>query len=578
VTKGPKTARVVAYALAGAGLVFTLVRMFYGADFVDEAFYAATAYRFAIGQAPLVDDSDAHQTAALLLVPYVKAHLAIFGDTTGILLGLRLMWFLASAGVATLWLTTLRRAGWALQAVVPCAVAAGFIPYMIPALSYNTVAILGLSAGLALTVRAATVVHRQQITLGVAGLCFGLACFAYPTMVVMALAAVFGVWWVTRSRSGALSFAAGGMVVALLGAALLLPFASGIPGVLDGIKALAPYFGWAGERAESPVIKLAVGLLGQTRVQLLRPSFWLALSVAGLQLTRRRVPALLSLGLLVSLPIPSLFGDPPPELMPMAFVQSVVVAGAIVALSGIRAGTASPPQRAVAFTFAAAGAATLTFMLTSGLGWITTAGFGTSVALAPALTVLAARLKVTDMPALPVRQVGPTTVVAATALSLGLLVLLNGSATYRDGPPLSLDTRVGVGPHAGLVTTRVNAEESEALSHAITRIAAPDDRVFAYHGLPAAYLFTEALPAVSTLWTASYDARGPSAATDIIIRQLETDPPDIVVKNLGWPTRAVLDANAISGYDPERDAVERFVADRYEVVESGLKWQLMVPK
>ena len=52
--------------------------------------------------------------------------------------------------------------------------------------------------------------------------------------------------------------------------------------------------------------------------------------------------------------------------------------------------------------------------------------------------------------------------------------------------------------------------------------------------------------------------------------------PDIVVQNLGLPSLWVLSFQAVSGYDPKRDAVEAFVERGYRQVARGDRWRILV--
>ncbi len=577
-----RTAVTLAYLLLGLSVVSTFARMFYGADFIDEAFYAATSYRFALGQVPLIDDVDAHQTAALLMTPYVKAHLAIVGDTTGLLLSLRMVWFALSVGVATLWLTALRKARWGIAAVLSPAATVAVIPYMIPAPSYNTLVIFGLSAGGALIVQGVLAERRRSWVFAASGVCFGVATFAYPTFAVLSFAAIGLIYWITRSRRDTTFFAGGGLSVALLGAAVLLPHAEGLSGVLEGIRALAPVYGWGGAQSSGLAIGLLAKLYSQAYLMLRHPAVWLAIAIAVVQIMRRPVPWWLVMGMMVLVALSPfvIIVDPgyTSELYTFAIAFSALITVSLVTFTGRVSKPQAELQRAVKSIPIVGLGGIVTWTATSGLGWAITAGLGAVLAMPMAVGALIARLdaamrgRCSDRAREAAHLLGALSIIAAVAVT-------NWTAdSYRDRPPAELTAVVKSGPHAGLRTTRVNAEESEALWTALNRLAPEAGFVLSYHGLPGGYLYTRAKPSSPMLITVDYDAIGAVEATQMIIRGVSARQPDVVIRNRGWPVRRVFEHSAVTGYDPARDGLEAWVSERYEAAESSRRWEILLPR
>ncbi len=111
---GGAASRSVTYADAavvsviGLAVLAVFARMFYGVDFTDESFYAALAYKLALGARPLVDEFDTHQLAAWLLQLYARAYLAVVGSSTGFVLGLRAAFFTLTFGFSAAYFTLLR--------------------------------------------------------------------------------------------------------------------------------------------------------------------------------------------------------------------------------------------------------------------------------------------------------------------------------------------------------------------------------------------------------------------------------------------------------------------------------------
>jgi hypothetical protein len=81
---------VIAVVIIGA----TYVRMYFGADFTDQAYYVAVPYRFVLGARPFIDETTpSQQSAGLLGYPFIWAYHALFG-VSGIILFARHLHFL----------------------------------------------------------------------------------------------------------------------------------------------------------------------------------------------------------------------------------------------------------------------------------------------------------------------------------------------------------------------------------------------------------------------------------------------------------------------------------------------------
>lgn len=574
---GTKVLTVAAFTVSSIGVLLFLARLLYGVDFIDEAFYAATAYRFAMGARPLLDDVDLHQTAALITAPWVRLHLLAFGDTTGLLLSLRVFWALLNGAAALLAFRFLRRLIHPGAAALCATCAFGVMPYMIPAPSYNTLAVTFSAAALSLI--GSHVMRPREgrpIEIALAGVLLALAVLAYPSLVVLAVASVLlvrplcGSWRESRWMLAG-GFGAGALM--LLG---LAPYLSAIPGLVREASLLSGVFGWG--TGQSGIVDKALQLIIPLSIAAASSlSFWLAAVVGGVQVARRQVPLWLALGAGVAIP----FGfAAPPDVRTLTFSIAVLVSASIVALSAAtpRDQTLPLPFRVLRFACVYGIIAGVVLAFTSGIG-ARYMGLGGAAVMAPAIAVLVARVKASAAKA----GLGARTLLGAQlavpAVLLAGLLFFTWTGFYRDVAPQDAERAVSVGPHAGLRTTDQTASDTEALWEALQRHSSTDSRVFAFHGLPAAYLYTSATPSTRMLWSISYDALGVAEPSDAILRELK-DPataPDLVVRNLGWPNPQVLAQNATSGYDPATDRVARHVAENFRVVEQGVAWELLAP-
>lgn len=181
-------ALTVATAATGAFLVAALAltwwRLFRGADLVDEAFAVLVPWRWALGDRPFVDEQNLSQSAGLLAYPFVKLYsVARGGDVAGLVLYERHLYLaLAVVAAACVFLLARRSLSASLAGLVAAPVVT-VVLFETPQLTANTLGALLLVTGAALG--AIAVLHGTRRYALYAGIAFGLACVAYPTVGLM---------------------------------------------------------------------------------------------------------------------------------------------------------------------------------------------------------------------------------------------------------------------------------------------------------------------------------------------------------------------------------------------------------
>ncbi len=160
-------------------------RLHRGADLVDEAYFVLVPWRWTLGDRPFVDEQNLSQSAGLLAYPFVKLFALVRGhDVAGLVLFDRYLYLgLAVAAAACVFLLARR----SLPATVAALVAAPFVTVVLfetPQLTANTMCALLLTAGAALGAVAVLGGHRGYAL--AAGVAYGLAGVAYPTVLLMA--------------------------------------------------------------------------------------------------------------------------------------------------------------------------------------------------------------------------------------------------------------------------------------------------------------------------------------------------------------------------------------------------------
>lgn len=169
----------------GAALVLTWLRLLRGGDLVDEAFSVLVPWRWALGDRPFVDEQNLSQSFALVPYPFVKVFAWLGGnDVSGLVLFDRHL-FLGLGVLTAACVALLARRS--LPGVLAVLVAAPFVSVVLfetPQITANTLCALLLSAGAALG--AVTVLGGPRAYALAAGVAFGLAGVAYPTVLLLA--------------------------------------------------------------------------------------------------------------------------------------------------------------------------------------------------------------------------------------------------------------------------------------------------------------------------------------------------------------------------------------------------------
>lgn len=184
-------ARVGALCVLGLCIAALSFRVTLGIDLGDEAYYAAFVdgwLKSGLAHSPFLM---VHQTADLLVYPFAFLYRAARGDADGLVLFLRFVYLGVSAlSAACLYRALLPWRGQAV-AVLTAMFALLFVPFGLPAPSYNTLGMCSLVAALSLFAAGFSQVfvmpdngtaRRFSPLLWLSGGWWALACIAYPPM------------------------------------------------------------------------------------------------------------------------------------------------------------------------------------------------------------------------------------------------------------------------------------------------------------------------------------------------------------------------------------------------------------
>lgn len=175
--------RIGLVLFASVGLLMA-ARLPIGLDLSDEAYYAIFLDDWLKGGIALSTLLTLHQTAALLLYPLARIHMAIAGSSDGLLLVLRAAFLLGEVAAAALWICFLRRLGAGLGAWCVGAAIVAFVPFGLPAPSYNSIGQQTLLIATAALGLATLRENRRERTVAVAAsaVASAMCSVAYPPL------------------------------------------------------------------------------------------------------------------------------------------------------------------------------------------------------------------------------------------------------------------------------------------------------------------------------------------------------------------------------------------------------------
>jgi hypothetical protein len=219
--------------LCAVVLVALAYRMTIGVDLSDESYYVTFLDGWLKDGMGRSENLVVHQTAALLVFPAARLYTWIVGSERGLVLFLRCI-FLAMACAASFchyrFIRRLRdeAVAWLSALLVLC-----FIPFSLPAPSYNTIGMFGMLSALALFGTAALPPRQAgdgSMAATLSGIAWMIAVIAYPTLAVALLALLALAFLAARDR---------GERMRLLGYALICAFFQ-----FCGACLLLAVFGW----------------------------------------------------------------------------------------------------------------------------------------------------------------------------------------------------------------------------------------------------------------------------------------------------------------------------------------------
>lgn len=500
------TSRVLDWSWGAIGLIVLGAiawRLPVGVDLGDESYYAVFNLWWSTAEGIASPSQSLHSTASSLTQPLVWVwwHLREFD---GLVLFLRLVWLAAAlscAAIAGVLASRLRSPGYALPAALFVLV---FVPFAIVAPSYNTLGVLGLTAGLSLALIAQELRlesnHRLALVSGLlSGCALSLGAIAYPTLSIATL--VFALLLLHPVLRGVFVPVISGLafiaLIWLLYVTLILRFS-----VVDSYRTTsAMKFGEADLSAKlslwSAQITQQQTFLSLLVVALILGSWWRVR-----RQTMRNEELLIWVSLAVSMLIFSYSQGP------VLFARShdLVVLLAVLGLPTVGLGS----SKSLGWRHEVVVLIKVSFVVS----WL--AGFLTAYSAEMGLLNLAlglfpsALITLLALAGVGIRSGGRVNPIPFHALSITAVVLLLASLltnVYGDSQVLTSNSKVRIasGPYAGLLTSESKSRDMAEIQEAIQR-SCSDDSSQLMVGSPGLYLLSVREPRALTPWNQSYQA------------------------------------------------------------------------
>lgn len=507
---------------AAAVLALMAYRLFLGVEMTDEAYYISSSYRYLHGNIPFYDSWDPQIGSALLALPvfWIKS---LFGGTQGIMLYSRLSFLVFKLLMsAPLYLAIKKRFSRGVCMLI-CVAYAIYTPFSLYNWSYNNLCLTFLISGCFLFLYSTDLDDGQKsnIPLATAGVFHALMAFSYISSTPLCL--LFGLMLVMLSRLGSgswkrawkrlIPYALGGLGTAALLLAILYAITGGRL-FLDMPNIFTHYYysGDMGNPIQSffSTIYVCLNVLARNWAAVL---FLVLFSLALRLFKGRGWAALLS-------PLVFLIMTGPPEINSYILIEYACYTGLAFFIFAINADWKDKFVRGLYLV--GAGGSLLYFLcvgLTSA-GAIAQARFA-FYAGALCLVVLVTYEMAKIFPGAVLLRLLP-----ALACCAGVLICWY-SYSYRDQPPLSVDTTVTSGVYAGCKTGAPRAEAYMRLEQVLKQRQIPGGKVMIVGNYPGVYLMTPMTPCAPSTWSTYYALEGYQAA--LYMNKGEHFMPDQIV-------------------------------------------------
>lgn len=247
--------RYIFLIILGSCFIFLLIAMWHrlslGIDLTDETYYVTNSYRLLEGNLPIYETWEAQQTGSYLSLPLLFIYKLINGSYDGALLFMRRSYYVFTClSMLVSYLLLKKVVGKTvalLFSIIPC-----FLVYCsIPNFSYNTVSIIFVFIG-SVAIFSSTINEENQYKkLSVAGFCYALATFTYPSLLILCVVNLLVIFILYNNTyksykylKAILYYAVSGILTAFIIISSLIINLGGISKLIKGVDNIlkSPYF------------------------------------------------------------------------------------------------------------------------------------------------------------------------------------------------------------------------------------------------------------------------------------------------------------------------------------------------
>ncbi len=469
---------ILLWTLVGVTTLLTYLRIYFGTDVSDEAYYVACALLTAIGGKPYTNDMYFQQNASLLYEPIVFIYNRIIG-TTGVILFVRHLYFILAMGCSTSFYCLFRRLIKSDQAAIVSLLPITFIFGVLPSLSYNTISSLCFGMGMALTING--LLSKKFYLQAWGSVSLALATFAYPSFGFGAfLFLLTGLAWSWRTDKAIFKslFISAIICAFVFGGLWTLTLSRfGYQNLLDSIQ-LTRDFGAMG----NPMTKLHQAF---DIFRLYCPPTWclglILVGIFGISLFALNwlwAMPLIGLSFLLTSPVS-------PEALPSHVFLSMIC---LLGLPSILLGRRNWDRNFIVSFSIVVPSVLMAFLV----GW-TSANTAYTTALTSQFAVIAILF-------LGVAKAPRSLTFLAMVFLHGPLLFWNYKHVYRDNPIGELTMMMQSGPYAGLLTTAERKQVLTEVESDINEMKKKANSILFYDYFPAGYLFSNLRPATRSVY------------------------------------------------------------------------------
>lgn len=471
--------------------LYALYRCTFGVDLTDEAQYVGEAYSSLIGGAPFQTDLFIQQMVSVLLIPFTWAYTQLVGNSNGIVLFFRLLWWTFATLAAITLFFRIKKSLVPIHAALIAATLVVFVPFNIPSPSYNSFGILFLVLGLC-TKSALSLSQLSFLT---------LATIAYPPFLIALVGLLLKGLIDPVSRKEALKKTG---ILAIVGIALAIigVLAFGLQHLRDALH-FSSSFGTFGTQEKLFLWKTQANYVLLSPEQTI-PFLWLGLIFFVFSFVRK-FRAFYVLPLFIFL-----------LLLPVAYLPHhywiILIAFIGLPISLSERGWLTKTSVLLA--------------MICGLlsGWASSNGLpNAAIGIFPAFL---ASLMAWSEQAKGRREQW----LMSTALGILLVgfVLKSHEYVYRDEPIPALNTRVEWGPYQGLRTTPERAYFLDEIQRDIVKLDDGKSSILFFYSFPAGYLMSTMKPQTRMLFL--HDREYSETIKKYLLPSGDDERPDYVVR------------------------------------------------